>query len=106
MVGIKCNNSNEVKNVVKKLIFINEIKEEVADTLMRDILTETCKGGYPVIIVKDFKDIKISYNIESNIDIIPYKEYTVLNLFKKNGFKTHITIHDVFKRVIKKRINQ
>lgn len=83
MIGIKCNNSDEVKNVVKKLIFINEIEEKVADTLMRDILTETCKGGYPVIIVKDYKDIKVSYNIETNMDIIPCKEYTVLNLFKK-----------------------
>jgi len=83
MIGIKCNNSDEVKNVVKKLIFINEIEKKVADTLMRDILTETCKGGYPVIIVKDCKDIKVSYNIEANMDIIPCKEYTVLNLFKK-----------------------
>lgn len=83
MIGIKCNNSNEVKSVLKKLIFINEIKEEVANTLMTNILTETCKGGYPVIITKDCKDIKISYDIETNMDIIPYKEYTVLNLFKK-----------------------
>lgn len=30
MIGIKCNNSGEVKNVVKKLIFINEIEEKVA----------------------------------------------------------------------------
>lgn len=104
MVGIKCNNSNEVKNVVKKLIFINEIKEEVADTLMRDILTKTCKGGYPVIIVKDFKDIKVSYNIESNIDIIPYKEYTVLNLFKKMDSK-HILLFMKYLNVLSKNVS-
>lgn len=104
MVGIKCNNSNEVKNVVKKLIFINEIKEEVADTLMRDILTETCKGGYPVIIVKDFKDIKVSYNIESNIDIIPYKEYTVLNLFKKMDSE-HILLFMKYLNVLSKNVS-
>lgn len=84
MIGIECNNNNEVTKVVNKLASINNINETSCKKLTEEIIYSATKTGYPVTIIKNFDNIEFNFDVnEKDIDTIPYREFLALNLFKR-----------------------
>lgn len=88
MIGFECNSNNEVRKVINKLAFVNNVADNdlyLYEKLTMKIINEATKVGYPVIVIKNLESIEYAFgnDVKDDVDVIPYKEFWALNLFKR-----------------------